>query len=951
MYEHSLDLMLSPGCYVVEIEHTDSDVGLPFDFCGKKHYIVATLIVTDNGTKGKTQKNRLTGQVLVVTLQNSLETKLFTRTFADGVWSQWRSLAVTGMFDNISSTDELVATVAGLVDETKRIDTIISSEAILSGSLQIKPSTKSAEVVYRNLDGTKTETITLPVATATVAGLMSAEDKGGLEKLITIDYADNSYTAGTWVEENGRIVAASSSSYAKYSPIPVCVGQKIVYSADPGSNKALYITDKDGFVIYTASHNNGEVYAPDKAAFVYITSTNGRYSCVVYGVYDTYSYRAQKLDKLIGEDIALPLNGYYTATGAWQASDSWYCTDKIAVSENSDINTNVTYIACWDINGKWIGRTEAKNGILEGTNYIALMAGGKERYLRFNNDYCNIPTQEDIHNISRRIDSLTGEIKGRVGIDVDTSNVIDLTNNNVTVIEGVAGEAGARYSVPIAVKGSYGITIKFRMPDDLHTSVYERELASFGTRASSSTNGFSVEIKSVLPTNDLSQISCKSTLGFYPTNSKTNNYAGRVDVAGRTEREFVGDVAFSLRYTGSLEGNEDIAYTLGEDALRVYHTDTDADVLNIPYPEDGLITSLLDAINAHTSTLEAVGYYAENLSLDNIIKCSAIPLVGTYEGTTDAFPSFVLLKDDSWHTLEVRFDASKGKGLDMIAGYIDGRRFYHVSDGYKLYGDGYFKSELIFGCDGVAVKSIKVAPTLKSEIPNIVALCQHSINGDEKFNSTVTSGTNLSVTYGRTEELLRVFKKYGFKYATSEQINGYLRRGEVLPHNCFTIIHDDYHYLRENAEKEYARDIRNLYLRNGIKAAFGLIPAYLTDEEIAEVEKDKDVFEFLIHDDYTLSSSKGYQAIADRIANNISNFKSKLYTSNIWVYTGGAFDANTKMMLHAAGISIAYYTAGTTTSGGICDMSDRMALPRLYCNDTGTTISKLEEILSNLVKH
>lgn len=953
LWELSLDLILSPGCYAVEIEHTGSDVGLPFDFCGQKHYIAATLIVTDNGTRGRVQKNRLTGQVLVVTLQNSLETEIFARTHADGVWSQWRSLALTGMYNNISTTDELLATVDSLVNENtraKEVEECVKRTAVDISSLTCTDGKKNVTITGKSMDGEVVHSVEITAATTEKAGVMTAEDKGGLEKLITIDYADNSYTAGKWVEENGRIVAASSSSYAKYSPIPVCVGQKIVYSADPGSNKALYITDKDGFVIYTASHNNGEIYAPDKAAFVYITSTNGRYSCVVYGVYDTYSYRAQKLDKLIGEDIALPLNGYYTATGAWQASDSWYCTDKIAVSENSDINTNVTYIACWDINGKWIGRTEAKNGILEGTNYVALMAGGKERYLRFNNDYCNIPTQEDIHNISRRIDSLTGEIKGRVGIDVDTSNVIDLTNNNVTVIEGVAGEVGAKYSVPITVKGGYGITMKFKMPDDLHTAVYERELISFGTRNHNTTNGFSVDIKSVLPTNDLSQISCKSTLGFYPTNSKTNNYAGSLSV-GSTNRPFVGDVAFSLRYTGSLEGNEDIAYTLGENALRIYHTTTDVDVLNVPYPEDNLITSLLDALNVYTETVEAIGYSAENITLDSIIKCSAIPLVGTYEGTTDAFPSFVLLKDDSWHTLEVRFDASKGKGLDMIAGYIDGHRFYHIDKGYKLYGDGYFKSELTFGCDGVAVKSIKVAPTLKSEIPNIVALCQHSINGDEKFNSTVTSSTNLSVTYGRTEELLRVFKKYGFKYVTSEQINGYLKRGEVLPHNSFTIIHDDYHYMRENAEKEYARDIRKLYLRNGIKASFGLIPAYLTDEEIAEVEKDKDVFEFLIHDDYSLSSSKGYQAIADRIANNISNFKSKLYTSNIWVYTGGVFDANTKMMLQASGISIAYYTSGTTTSGGICDASDRMGLPRLYCNDTGTTISKLEEILSNLVNH
>lgn len=790
---------------------------------------------------------------------------------------------------------------------------------------------------------------TLPAATTEKAGVMTASDREVVTSLGTMDYSDNPYQIGIWLEQDGKVAEGTSSSYARYNPIPVHSGQKIKVTAAAGTNNnALFITDKEGNIIYSKLASGTTMYVPEGAAMLYITSAIAAYSCVVYGVYDTNSYRAQKLDKLIGESITFPLNGYYTQTGAWQESSSWYCTEKIAVSENSGVETNATYIACWDINGKWLGRNVGKDGILEGTKYIAIYGQNDKCFLRFNSNNCNIPTQEDINILTRSVASLAEE---RTSVDVEMLNNVELIGNNVAVVEGVAGEVGAKYSVPITVKGGYGITMKFKMPDDLHTAVYERELISFGTRNHNTTNGFSVDIKSVLPTNDLSQVLCKSSLGFYPTDSKINDYAGRIDTVSITIKDLVGDAAFSIRYTGSLEGNEDIAYTLGENALRIYHTTTDVDVLNVPYPEDNLITSLLDAVNAHSGIVEAVGYCAENLSLDNIIKCSAIPLIGTYEGTTDAFPSFVLLKDDSWHTLEVRFDASKGKGVDMIAGYIDGLRFYHNNNGYKLYGDGFFKSELTFGCDGVAVKSIKVAPTLKSEIPNIVALCQHSINGDEKFNSTVTSSTNLFVTYGRTEELLRVFKKYGFKYVTSEQINGYLRRGEVLPHNSFTIIHDDYHYLRENAEKEYARDIRKLYLRNGIKAAFGLIPAHLTDEEIAEVEKDKDVFEFLIHDDYNLESKQGYQAIAARIANNISNFKSKLYTSNIWVYTGGVFDANTKMMLHAAGISMAYYTSGTNTSGGICDASDRLALPRLCCNDTGTTISKLEEILSNLVKH
>lgn len=128
LWERSLDLIQSPGCYAVEIEHTDSDVGLPFDFCGQKHYIVGTLIVTDNGTKGKVQKNRLTGQALVVTLQNSIETKIFIRTYVCGDWSEWRSLAFTGMYDNISTTDELLASVETLVSATKQLQTELANE-------------------------------------------------------------------------------------------------------------------------------------------------------------------------------------------------------------------------------------------------------------------------------------------------------------------------------------------------------------------------------------------------------------------------------------------------------------------------------------------------------------------------------------------------------------------------------------------------------------------------------------------------------------------------------------------------------------------------------------------------------------------------------------------------------------------------------------------------------
>ena len=113
--EHSLNTILSPGSYVVEIEHSDGDVGLPIDFCGKEHYIVGHLWVTDTGTLGAKQWNRVMGQVLAFTSRTSRETMVFTRTFSGGKWGVWRNLARTGLYRNICTTDELLASVEHLV--------------------------------------------------------------------------------------------------------------------------------------------------------------------------------------------------------------------------------------------------------------------------------------------------------------------------------------------------------------------------------------------------------------------------------------------------------------------------------------------------------------------------------------------------------------------------------------------------------------------------------------------------------------------------------------------------------------------------------------------------------------------------------------------------------------------------------------------------------------------
>ena len=117
--ECSLNKIFFPGCYSVEIDHIGIDVGLPIDDCGDEHYIIGNLFVTDCGTMGPKQHNRVTGQVLVFTTRVEKVTKIYTRSFADGEWSVWRSLALTGMYDKIATTDELLASVEALVSVTK----------------------------------------------------------------------------------------------------------------------------------------------------------------------------------------------------------------------------------------------------------------------------------------------------------------------------------------------------------------------------------------------------------------------------------------------------------------------------------------------------------------------------------------------------------------------------------------------------------------------------------------------------------------------------------------------------------------------------------------------------------------------------------------------------------------------------------------------------------------
>lgn len=182
--ERSLDTMIFSGSYLVEITHNGADVGLPIRDCGDVHYIVGTLVVTDSGTGGRKQKNRVIGQVLTITSRENKETKVYSRTFADGSWGAWRSLVNSGMYDNIASTDELLSTVTELVAEnvrSKKFEDIVKRNATDISSLESSATAASVIIMGSSIDKGVVHTTKIPAATAEKAGVMSAEDKKALD--------------------------------------------------------------------------------------------------------------------------------------------------------------------------------------------------------------------------------------------------------------------------------------------------------------------------------------------------------------------------------------------------------------------------------------------------------------------------------------------------------------------------------------------------------------------------------------------------------------------------------------------------------------------------------------------------------------------------------------------------------------------------------------------------
>ena len=143
-WERNLDLIFSPGCYIVEIDHEHKGLGLPIDECNEEHYISGTLIVCECGTKGPKQYDRIVGQQFVYINKKERRTNVYIRSYVSNKWSDWQHLLVSGEVDDIKTSEDMIIALNNVASNVR---TLMGEE---SGSVKdtVNAMLKKSSVSY-----------------------------------------------------------------------------------------------------------------------------------------------------------------------------------------------------------------------------------------------------------------------------------------------------------------------------------------------------------------------------------------------------------------------------------------------------------------------------------------------------------------------------------------------------------------------------------------------------------------------------------------------------------------------------------------------------------------------------------------------------------------------------------------------------------------------------------
>lgn len=147
---NSLDEFNNYNYYIVELTHSNNYAGLPIEHCADTgHYIVAHLLVTDQGTHGLLQQNRVIGQTLILSDCITCIMKIFTRTCSCMQWSSWEQVVISGNSETPSNINEVIASLTALIADLKA-ETARAQSAEDSITKEIVGCTYLSEILTQN---------------------------------------------------------------------------------------------------------------------------------------------------------------------------------------------------------------------------------------------------------------------------------------------------------------------------------------------------------------------------------------------------------------------------------------------------------------------------------------------------------------------------------------------------------------------------------------------------------------------------------------------------------------------------------------------------------------------------------------------------------------------------------------------------------------------------------
>ena len=430
--ERSLDTMLFSGSYSVEIMHNGNDVGLPIDDCGEEHYIVGTLVVTDSGTGGRKQKNRVIGQALTITSRQSKNTKVYTRTLVNGHWNSWVDLGAA------KTTDIQDGAVT-----TQKLSTALQEQINKAANGAYWTSSSNTVTLNINKNDGTVGWQTLPAATEEKAGVMSAGDKKNFNllsqnyffSLYSLSMDDKALTIG--ISGYSFLFVQGSEQSAKYKRYSL---QRGTFDIPTGVNDALVVntsnTDENNrLVIYVKNldsvTNNEYVLGYTNSIRKFILNNNYGYAETLNNHNDVYIFYEEKPTL---KDNVLHIGSYTQILYRDNISNNF--TSKVIVSGDYNLNSlanNQGYVVSLDnlnTNGQLLPYITT-NIISASSNKFPLVGKRGKSIVPFLLDYKDLNEEEalneritEISVIASNAESSIAEKLGKVdGITVRTTSV------------------------------------------------------------------------------------------------------------------------------------------------------------------------------------------------------------------------------------------------------------------------------------------------------------------------------------------------------------------------------------------------------------------------------------------------------------------------------------------------------------------------------------------------